>query len=72
MSSTASYTVRGMTCDHCASSVTAEINQLPGVTDVEVDIASGRVTVTSDSALPAPNVREAVEEAGYALADTAS
>ena len=30
------YTVRGMTCDHCAGSVTAEINKIPGVTGVQV------------------------------------
>jgi copper chaperone CopZ len=33
MSST-DYTVRGMTCGHCAGSVTAEITKIPGVTGV--------------------------------------
>ncbi len=64
MSST-DYTVRGMTCNHCAGSVTAEITKIPGVTDVKVDIPTGRVTVESDGAVAAQDVTEAVEEAGY-------
>lgn len=64
MSST-DYTVRGMTCDHCAGSVTAEITKIPGVTEVKVDVPTGRVTVESDRAVPVEAVTEAVEEAGY-------
>ena len=41
MSSTATYTVSGMTCGHCVSSVTEEVTNIPGVTDVQVDLASG-------------------------------
>ncbi|KUP95107.1 heavy-metal-associated domain-containing protein, partial [Thermobifida cellulosilytica] len=43
-------TVTGMTCGHCVSSVKEEIGELPGVTDVRVDLASGRVEI--DSAAP--------------------
>jgi copper ion binding protein len=59
------YTVQGMTCDHCAGSVTAEVTKIPGVTDVAVDVAAGRLTVTSDQPVAADAVTEAVEEAGY-------
>ena len=65
--STATYTVTGMTCGHCVSSVTEEISQLPGVQSVDVDLASGAVTVASDSPLDDAAVRAAVEEAGYAV-----
>ena len=64
MSST-DYTVRGMTCGHCARSVTAEITKIPGVTGVRVDVAAGRVTVESDQPVPADAVAAAVDEAGY-------
>ncbi|MFC7362162.1 heavy-metal-associated domain-containing protein [Nocardioides astragali] len=64
---TETYSVVGMTCDHCARSVTAEVGALPGVTDVHVDLASGRVTVASEGLNP-DQVRKAVEEAGYTLA----
>jgi copper chaperone CopZ len=62
-----SYTVTGMTCGHCVSAVTAELSRLPGVSDVQVDLASGGVVVTSAAELSAADVRAAVDEAGYAL-----
>jgi copper chaperone len=68
---TATYTVTGMTCGHCVSAVTEEVTQLPGVTAVEVDLASGRLTVTSDAPVDDDAVRAAVDEAGYDLAGTA-
>jgi copper chaperone len=65
---TASYTVVGMTCGHCVSAVTEEVGQVPGVTGVEVDLASGGLTVTSDAPVDEAAVRAAVEEAGYSVA----
>ena len=64
--STSTYTVTGMTCAHCVASVTEEVSEVPGVEDVAVELATGRLTVTGDAAPDA--VRGAVEEAGYALA----
>ena len=61
------YTVQGMTCGHCASSVTEEISRLDGVHGVDVDVATGKVTVTSDRPLAGDEVRDAVSEAGYQL-----
>ena len=66
---TSTYTVSGMTCGHCVASVTEEVGEVAGVTDVQVDLASGQVTVTSDAPIEAAAVRAAVEEAGYQLAD---
>ncbi|MBX6766393.1 MAG: heavy-metal-associated domain-containing protein [Actinomadura rubrobrunea] len=62
---TATYTVTGMTCGHCVSSVKEEVGQIDGVTAVDVDLASGRVTVTGESPIDDAKVRAAVEEAGY-------
>ncbi|RVW01574.1 heavy-metal-associated domain-containing protein [Rhodococcus spongiicola] len=61
------YIVKGMTCQHCASAVTEEISELSGVTDVDVDVASGRVVVTSDVPMDTIAVAAAVAEAGYEL-----
>lgn len=66
--STSTYTVVGMTCGHCVNSVTEEVSQLPGVTDVDVDLATGGLTITSDADVDDAAVRAAVEEAGYQLA----
>ena len=67
VSTTATYTVTGMTCGHCVSAVTEELNRLPGVRDVQIDLATGAVTVASDGPLPIDEVRTAVDEAGYQL-----
>jgi copper chaperone len=60
------YTVSGMTCSHCVLSVREEISEIAGVDAVDVDLASGRVTVSgqgfSDEA-----VAGAVAEAGYGV-----
>jgi copper chaperone len=63
-----SYTVTGMTCEHCVGAVREEVGRLPGVTDVAVDLASGRVTVTSEGPVAIKDVRAMVDEAGYELA----
>jgi copper chaperone len=65
---TTNYQVTGMTCEHCVRAVSAEIGQLPGVTGVRVDLASGAVEVTSERPLDLAEVRAAVDEAGYELA----
>jgi copper chaperone len=65
---TSSYVVAGMTCAHCVQAVSTEVGAIPGVTGVEVDLATGSVTVTSDLSVDAAQVRAAVEEAGYELA----
>ena len=66
---TATYEVSGMTCDHCVNAVKGELSQLDGVDDVEVQLDSGKVSVTSAEPLEADTVRAAVERAGYALRD---
>ncbi|MCG5465510.1 cation transporter [Micromonospora sp. MED01] len=64
---TATYQVNGMTCGHCVNSVSTEISAIAGVRDVQVDLASGQVTVASEAPLDPAAVRAAVDEAGYDL-----
>ncbi|MBE1593869.1 heavy-metal-associated domain-containing protein [Nonomuraea angiospora] len=66
---TATYTVKGMTCGHCVSSVKEEVGEVSGVTSVEVDLASGLLTVESDGPVDAAEIVAAVEEAGYEVAN---
>jgi copper chaperone len=61
------YVVTGMTCAHCVASVSEEVGEISGVTDVRVDLPSGGVTVTSDRPLSRAEVAAAVDEAGYVL-----
>ena len=64
---TTTYSVEGMTCEHCVRAVTTELVILPGVQSVDVDLESGAVTVTSNGPLDQSAVREAIDEAGYEL-----
>ncbi|GAA1979231.1 heavy-metal-associated domain-containing protein [Nocardiopsis rhodophaea] len=61
------YEVDGMTCGHCVSSVDTEVRGVPGVTDVDIDLPTGRLTVASEGPLDDARIRAAVEEAGYAV-----
>lgn len=62
---TTTFQVEGMSCGHCVSSVQSEVSAIAGVSAVEVDLATGQVTVTSAAPIDADAVRAAVDEAGY-------
>ncbi len=68
---TQNFAVDGMTCGHCASAVTEELQALDGVTEVQVElVAGGRSAVTVDSTreLTPAEVAAALDEAGnYSL-----
>lgn len=63
--STSTYVVTGMTCGGCANNVKNAVAGVPGVSAVEVDLATGQVTVTGEQAVDSSLVRAAVVDAGY-------
>lgn len=64
---TRTYTVSGMSCSHCALSVSEEVGEVAGVDSVDVDLASGRLEVTGAGFTDA-DVTEAVAALGYEVA----
>jgi copper chaperone CopZ len=66
---TLGFTVTGMTCQHCVASVTEEVAELAGVTEVDVDLATGRLRVVGD--VTGEQVQAAVAEAGNYTAQPA-
>lgn len=58
-------TVEGMTCGHCVAAVQQEVGEIPGVTGVDVDLATGVVAIASEGELDPTAVAAAVDEAGY-------
>ncbi len=60
--------VTGMSCDHCANAIRAEIGGLAGVTEVDVDVSAGQVHLTGPQLPDDAALREAIEEAGYEFA----
>jgi copper chaperone CopZ len=59
---TRTYTVPGISCDHCKRAIETEVAAVDDVTDVEVDVDARTVRVVGggDDA-----VRAAIDEAGY-------
>jgi copper chaperone len=61
------YSVLGMSCDHCKHAVSSELGQVAGVESVEVDLETKLVTVRG-AELDDGALRGAIEEAGYEAA----
>jgi copper chaperone len=62
-----SYTVAGMSCAHCTAAVTEEVEQVGGVSAVEIDLETKLVDVRGEG-IADDAVREAIREAGYEAA----
>ena len=62
---TSEYQVTGMTCGHCEMSIREEVSQIPGVDEIQVSSQTGKLVVSSTSALDDAAVLAAVDEAGY-------
>ena len=62
---TTTYDVTGMTCGHCEMSVREEVSEVAGVDDIQVSAQTGKLVVSSTSALDDAAVLAAVDEAGY-------
>jgi copper chaperone CopZ len=65
---TTTVSVSGMTCGHCVSAVSEELESLAGVEAVDVELNAGgvsTVTITSSQDLSPSEIGEAVAEAGY-------
>lgn len=62
---TSEYQVSGMSCGHCEAAVRGEVAQIPGIDDVTVSAATGKLVVTSAQPIDADAVLGAVDEAGY-------
>lgn len=62
-----SINVVGMTCGHCVNSVTEELKKISGVSEVQVDLTTGTVEITSATELTQSAIQEAITEAGYEL-----
>ena len=57
--------IQGMSCQHCVMSMTKALGSIPGVKSLKVDLVKGGATFKNTQNVPLPNIRKAVEEAGY-------
>ncbi len=63
-SETLTYSVPGVTCEHCRTAITREVGTIPGVESVQVDLEQKLVTVSGPANID-PGVRVAIDDAGY-------
>lgn len=59
------FSVPGMTCGHCKQAVTTEIGKIAGVSSIDIDLDTKKVTVTSSDPLEWSEVVSAIDEAGF-------
>jgi copper chaperone len=60
--------VKGMSCGHCAAAVTKALESLPGVSEIHVDVAGGRVIYQSSKPVPQEDLARVIKAAGYEVA----
>lgn len=56
--------VKGMSCQHCAKSVTEAMEGL-GAKDVSIDLLSGDVTYAEDTPIDAAAIKDAITKIGF-------
>ena len=58
------YSVPGISCEHCRTAITTEVETVPGVANAAVDLEARSVAVTG-TAIDDSAVRAAIDAAGY-------
>jgi copper chaperone CopZ len=62
------YTVPGVSCGHCVKAITDELTRIPGIEQVDVDLATKHVTVRHNDNVTDAQIQTGIEEAGYDIA----
>jgi len=63
------FKVKGMSCQHCAAAVTRAVASLPGVSNVKVDLAGGRVSYEGIAPIPREDLARVIRTAGCEVAE---
>ncbi len=59
------FSVPEVSCQHCVNAITKEVSRLDGVQNVNVDLATKRVSVNAGEQVSPAQLIEAINEAGY-------
>ena len=68
MTTSHTYTVPGMSCEHCRTAIETSVGRVPGVLAIEVDLDAKQVAVTGDGTVDDARVVAAIDDAGYDVA----
>jgi len=59
--------IKGMSCQHCVKAVKKTLEEIDGITDVSVDLATGEATFEESGLVDGDLIREKITKAGYEL-----
>lgn len=62
---TITYHVPGIMCKHCVHTITTELSELPGVSEVNADLATKKVTVQFDAPADEAKIESLMQEINY-------
>jgi copper chaperone len=59
--------IKGMSCNHCVMAVKKALDELPGVSNVNVNLEKGEATFEREGAVEKDLITKTIEKAGYAV-----
>ncbi|MBN2809820.1 MAG: heavy-metal-associated domain-containing protein [Deltaproteobacteria bacterium] len=59
--------VKGMSCQHCVKAVSDILREFAGVSEVVVDLDSGKVSFAAEVAIDRQLLAQKLDDAGYEL-----
>ena len=62
--------ISGMSCEHCTSYVTQVLNEMTGISVIDIGLEGA--IIETDSSVTEDEIKEAIDEAGYELTDVKS
>jgi copper chaperone len=57
--------IKGMSCNHCVMAVNKALNQIDGISDVQVDLEKGEATFDHGTSVDMAQIKQQIEQAGY-------
>ena len=61
--------IKGMSCQHCVSSVTKALSAIAGISDVNVSLEKGEATFTENSPVSKETIRNAITKIGFEVVE---
>ena len=66
---TVTYTVPNISCKHCTHTITMELSDLEGVSEVKADVETKKVKVTFDAPATETELRQTLSDINYPAAN---
>jgi len=61
--------IKGMSCQHCVSSVTKALSAIAGISDVKVSLEKGEATFTESSPVSKETIKDAITKIGFEVVE---